>query len=112
DRHLSGTTRPTHREAAFRLKGNLWSGVRDRIRDRALTLLLLAMFLVFLAGQLITGLAEHNAEQREHGQPAFSMSDYLHTGHPWEAIFENWESEFLQMAVFVILTTFLIQKGS
>ena len=31
---------------------------------------------------------------------------------PWEALFENWESEFLQMAVFVLLTTFLIQKGS
>ena len=40
------------------------------------------------------------------------MSGYLATGHPWEALFENWESEFLQMAVFVLLTTFLIQKGS
>ena len=40
------------------------------------------------------------------------MTDYLATGHLWEAIFENWESEFLQMAVFVLLTTFLIQKGS
>ena len=37
---------------------------------------------------------------------------YLGTGHPWEAIFENWESEFLQMAVFVLLTTWLVQKGS
>jgi hypothetical protein len=40
------------------------------------------------------------------------MRGYLATGHPWEALFENWESEFLQMAVFVLLTTFLIQKGS
>ena len=40
------------------------------------------------------------------------MTDYLATGHLWEALFENWESEFLQMAVFVLLTTFLIQKGS
>ena len=40
------------------------------------------------------------------------MTGYLATGHPWEAIFENWESEFLQMGVFVLLTTFLIQKGS
>jgi hypothetical protein len=36
----------------------------------------------------------------------------LGTGHPWEALFENWESEFLQMALFVLLTTFLNQKGS
>lgn len=82
------------------------------IRDRALTLALMAMFLVFLAGQLITGFAEYNGEQAQHGHAAVAMTDYLATGHPWEALFENWESEFLQMSVFVLLTTFLIQKGS
>jgi Domain of unknown function (DUF6766) len=41
-----------------------------------------------------------------------TLTVYLGSGHPWEALFENWESEFLQMAVFVLLTTFLIQKGS
>ena len=82
------------------------------IRDRALTLALMTMFLLFLAGQLITGFAEYNNEQVQHGEAAVSMADYLATGHPWEALFENWESEFLQMAMFVLLTTFLIQKGS
>jgi hypothetical protein len=82
------------------------------IRDRALTLFLMAMFLVFLLGQLITGRVEYNATQQEHGQPAVPMVGYLATGHPWEAVFENWESEFLQMAVFVLLTTILVQKGS
>ena len=81
-------------------------------RDRALTLTLMAMFLLFLAGQLITGLAEYNSEQEQHGHATVAMTGYLATGHPWEAIFENWESEFLQMGVFVLLTTFLIQKGS
>ena len=82
------------------------------IRDRALTLVLMAMFLLCLAGQLATGLAEYNSEQVEHGEAAVSVGGYLATGHPWEALFENWESEFLQMAVFVLLTTFLVQKGS
>ena len=82
------------------------------IRDRALTLSLMAMFLVFLAGQLFTGLAEYNNEQVEHSQPTVTLTTYFATGHLWEAVFENWESEFLQMAVFVLLTTFLIQKGS
>ena len=82
------------------------------IRDRGLTLLLMAMFLLFLVGQVLSGRAEYNVEQQLHGQPTVSMSGYLVTGHPWEALFENWESEFLQMAVFVLLTTFLIQKGS
>jgi Domain of unknown function (DUF6766) len=82
------------------------------IRDRALTLLLLSMFMLFVVGQVATGRAEYNAGQQEHGQPPVTLTAYLSTGHPWEALFENWESEFLQMAVFVLLTTFLIQKGS
>ena len=81
-------------------------------RDRALTLVLMAMFLVFLVAQMVTGLYEYNSTQREHGEPLVSMAGYLATGHPWEALFENWESEFLQMAVFVLLTTWLVQKGS
>ncbi|MCA1587086.1 MAG: hypothetical protein LC791_20730, partial [Acidobacteria bacterium] len=68
-------------------------------RDRALTLVLMAMFVVFLVAQMVTGLYEYNATQREHGEPAVTMTGYLETGHPWEALFENWESEFLQMAV-------------
>ena len=72
----------------------------------------MAAFLVFLAGQLMTGLYDYNATQREHGEPVVSLTGYLSTGHPWEALFENWESEFLQMAAFMLLTTFLVQKGS
>jgi len=85
---------------------------RNWIRDRALTLALLLMFLVFLAGQLAAGRAEYNEEQRQHGRPIVTFGEYLTTGHPWAALFENWESEFLQMAVFVLLTTVLVQKGS
>ena len=86
--------------------------VKAWIRDRALTLTLMAMFLLFLVGQVCTGLAEYNSEQAEHGLATADLAMYLTTGHPWEALFENWESEFLQMAVFVLLTTFLVQKGS
>jgi hypothetical protein len=82
------------------------------IHDRALTLALMAMFAIFLAGQYVTGYYEYNASQQEHGQPAIAMAEYFNTGHWWEAVFENWESEFLQMAVFVLLTTVLVQKGS
>src|SRR5262249_11274268 len=58
------------------------------------------------------GFYEYNDEQAEHGQTPVTMVEYFATGHPWEALFENWESEFLQMAVFVLLTTCLVQKGS
>ena len=82
------------------------------IRDRALTIVLMAMFLLFLVGQFLTGLHQYNASQQDHHQPQVSKSAYFSTGHWWEAVFENWESEFLQMAVFVLLTTRLVQKGS
>jgi len=72
----------------------------------------MVMFLLALAGQFVAGLAEYNATQAEHGETVTSATGYLSTGHLWEALFENWESEFLQMAVFVLLTTFLVQKGS
>lgn len=50
------------------------------IRDRGLTLLLMAMFLLFLVGQVLSGRIEYNAEQQLHGQPAVSMRGYLATG--------------------------------
>jgi hypothetical protein len=81
-------------------------------RDRALTLVLMALFVAFLAAQMVAGLYEFNATQQEHGESVVTFGGYLQTGHPWEALFENWESEFLQMAFFVLLTTRLVQKGS
>ena len=82
------------------------------IRDRALTLVMMGFFLLFLAGQMVTGFYEYNETQRSERRPIVTVREYFQTGHPWEATFENWESEFLQMAVFVLLTTFLVQKGS
>lgn len=82
------------------------------IRDRGLTLAMMGLFVVFTVGQILTGAAEYNREQRLHGEPEVSVSGYLRRGHPWEALFENWESEFLQMAAFVIMTSMLVQRGS
>ena len=61
---------------------------------------------------ILTGHRTFNADQVEHGEATVSLGSYLTQGHFWEAIFENWESEFLQMAAYVVLTVFLIQKGS
>jgi Domain of unknown function (DUF6766) len=40
------------------------------------------------------------------------LASYLGTGHFLSALFENWESEFLQLSAYVLLTIFLRQKGS
>ena len=66
----------------------------------------------FIAGQTVFGQREYNNDQREHGRPEVTYAEYLLTGHFVEATMENWESEFLQMFLFVVLTAFLYQKGS
>jgi len=71
-----------------------------------------ALFLLALAGQSASGFATYNDEQVEHGERPVSIGQYLSTGHFGEAVFENWESEFLQMGLFVLLTVWLRQKGS
>ncbi len=82
------------------------------LRNNGLTLVWGALFVVFLAAQALTGYRVYNQEQQEHGERAESLAGYLTTGHFGEAVFENWESEFLQMGMFVILTAFLFQKGA
>jgi hypothetical protein len=82
------------------------------LRDRSLTLVMLGLFALFLWGQLQSGLHEYNDALVQHGRAAIGFGAYLMTGHPWEALFENWESEFLQMTAFVTFTTVLYQRGS
>jgi hypothetical protein len=82
------------------------------ILDRSLTLTMLGLFGVFVVGQTLTGWQVNNAELVEHGRSALALRAYLLSGHLWEAVFENWESEFLQMAAFVTFTAWLYQVGS
>jgi hypothetical protein len=86
--------------------------MRRFLRENSLSIVLIAFFLLSLLGQSLTGHHEYNEDQREHGQAAVGFAEYLKSGHFIEATFENWESEFLQMAAFVVFTIFLYQKGS
>ncbi len=72
----------------------------------------LVLFLLFLVGLLLTGHAQANAELADHGQPSQSLGQYVVSSSFGEAVFENWESEFLQMGMYVLLTAYLVQKGS
>jgi hypothetical protein len=81
-------------------------------RDNGLSVVMLTLFLFSLIGQSIAGFHEYNEDQREHNQPTVGYAEYHATGHFVEAVFENWESEFLQMASYVLLTAYLFQRGS
>lgn len=86
--------------------------MQDFIRKNSLSLTFLALFLFSLVGQFYTGFSHYNEQRREDGQQPVGYGTYLHSGHFIQATFENWESEFLQMALFVMLTVWLRQKGS
>jgi hypothetical protein len=86
--------------------------MRNWLRDHGLLLANILLFVVFFGGMAATGFRVYNDDQLEHGQAVVSLTRYLTSGDFIEATFENWESEFLQMASYVILTVFLFQRGS
>jgi hypothetical protein len=86
--------------------------MRRFLRDNGLSIALFFLFAVSLAGQAITGWRAHAEELRLHGFLSIGLLEYMGSGHFISAVFENWESEFLQMAAYVLLTVFLFQKGS
>lgn len=82
------------------------------LRENGLSIVLFGLFAIFLGGQTIAGLATYNDQREQQGRSRVGYLAYLASGHNIEAIFENWESEFLQMGSSILLTIFLFQKGS
>jgi len=80
--------------------------------NNGLSIVFLVLFFISLVGQVFTGLQQHNHEMQEQGGRTVSLVEYFGSGHFLQSTFENWESEFLQMALFLILSMLLYQKGS
>jgi hypothetical protein len=99
------------RRHAVRTNG-LLARIGHRLHDNGLSIVLGLLFASFLAAQALVGVHVFNEERAEHGEPPVTLTRYLSSSHFAEATFENWESEFLQMAAYVLLTVFLVQRGS
>lgn len=82
------------------------------LRRNGLSLVLAGLFLLFWGAQARSGWHVYNDRAPEKNLPVVTFPAYLTTGHFWQATGENWESEFLQMGLYVVLTCFLYQKGS
>jgi hypothetical protein len=82
------------------------------LQDNGLSIVLAAIFAVLFVGQSVAGMYQYNGEQQAHGDPSVTYTEYLTTPHFGEAVFENWESEFLQMGAYILLTLFFHQRGS
>ena len=88
------------------------SGIRRFLFENALSIVALTFVVVSLTGLVFAGQHEYNEDQRQHGQPSVGVRAYITSGAFIEALGENWESAFLEMGIFVLLTRFLYQRGS
>jgi hypothetical protein len=81
-------------------------------RNNGLTIVLMLLFLASILGQWISGWMVENEILARHGEEPLSLAAYAAGPEFLSSVFENWESEFLQMSAYVVLTAILIQKGS
>jgi hypothetical protein len=82
------------------------------LRFNSLSIVFLGLFFAALVGQAFAGHADFNEEQDRHGDPRISLVRYLVSSEFGGAVMENWQSEYLQFTLFVLLTVWLVQRGS
>ena len=82
------------------------------LRNNALSLAFGALFLITLAGQAISGVADFNSQQVADGLPTVGFLDYVTSSSFAVDVMENWQSEYLQFLLYILATVWLVQKGS
>lgn len=86
--------------------------MRRVLRDNALSLAFLTIFVAAIVGQSFFGYAYNNEELVQHGQPAIGYLDFVSSSDFIVDVAENWQSEFLQFTLFILGTIWLVQRGS
>ena len=82
------------------------------LRDNSLTIVLMLLFAATIVGHLVSGWHVATQDAARHGQPLMGLWTYAGSPEFLSSVFENWESEFLQMSAYVVLTAMLVQRGS
>jgi hypothetical protein len=82
------------------------------LRDYSLSIVLAGLFFISWVLQATTGWVEFASDQQTHGEAAQLFGESGYIWQFFQATFENWQSEFLQLFTMVVLTAFLIHKGS
>jgi hypothetical protein len=86
--------------------------MRTFLKHNGLSLFFLLLFLLAVGFQAVAGHADFNEDQDRHGDPRISFGRYLVSSEFGTAVMENWQSEYLQFTLFVLLTVWLLQRGS
>jgi hypothetical protein len=87
-------------------------GVRTRIYENSLVLVMTAIFLASWGVQAVAGRVAYNAEQLDHQQAAIGLGQYLGSSDFWNRTLQNWQSEFLAVGSMAVLSIYLRQRGS
>jgi hypothetical protein len=92
--------------------------MRRVLREQSLSLVFGGLFLASLAGQAYAGWHDYNNLETWHAHMAgdtpetLSLGRYVTSSSFAQAVTENWQSEYLQFTLFILLTVWFIQKGS
>jgi hypothetical protein len=81
-------------------------------RENSLSLVFLLFFVLAVAGQALAGWHEFNDEALAHQEETISLGRYLTSSSFGNAVLENWQSEYLQFTLYILLTVWFIQRGS
>jgi hypothetical protein len=88
------------------------SSVRQWARQQSLALVFGLLFLGSLVGQALTGWQQFNDQQHAAQLNAISLGGYLTSADFAVDVSENWQSEYLQFLLYIMLTVWLLQRGS
>jgi hypothetical protein len=86
--------------------------MRRFVRENGLSLVFLAFFVLAVAGQAIAGWDEFNNDATAHSEATISLGRYLTSSSFGNALLENWQSEYLQFTLYILLTVWFVQRGS
>ena len=82
------------------------------LRNYGLSIVFGLLLLAALTGQAFTGMAGVNERALDTGLPEVSIGAYLTSSEFAVDVAENWESEYLQFFLYILLTVWLLQRGS
>jgi hypothetical protein len=86
--------------------------MRRALRENGLSLVFLGLFLGAICGQAIAGWNAFNDDASAHKEAAISLGRYLTSSSFGNAVLENWQSEYLQFTLYILLTVWFLQRGS
>jgi len=81
-------------------------------RENGLSLVFFGFFVLAVTGQAFAGWHDFNDQATAHRETTISLGRYLTSSSFGNALLENWQSEYLQFTLYILLTVWFVQRGS